>query len=547
MELYPHQLEVISECEAKGSGGLSLPMGFGKTAIGMTLGLRFSEMSVNSPLTTVPVSLIVVAKGLIPTWQTECEKFYPDVGVEIFHTEFLKKKIDSWQPKPETRFVLTTPETLVKYFKQYNVEEHLVWYERTEMGQTIKQYNEPNEPFLSHPFGGGLLFSIRWACLIVDEISTHNNSTTAKCQALASICAPNRWGLSGTLFPEPTTERILGYHLILDLPAPRNLPGMKEYLRSPRFGGLDATTVQRDKNPVFVEPEINQEYISHTLSDEEASIYIGMRKIMTDLNKKVAELRAAHDVEGARRFSAYRLAMLTYLRQGMICPIIPVASAAVDIINKEQHSELARTLTERVARMGLSEWLNNLESICSTRIQHILQKIDEHENERILIFGCYRSCLELLKAYLTHRPVFALDATMKIQKRKETLDAFAASENGILLLTYQIGSMGLNLQSATTVILTDMAWNRDISRQAVARMLRFGQLANKVNIIMFTSNTGIEKALLVKHEDKLLLYQDLKSGPSTRKISKIDMNEIIRILGEEENPEILLRVESIRT
>jgi len=66
MELTKFQHDIIKECLKKGSGGLSLPMGSGKTIIGLKLAL---EQSGDRPI------IVVLSKTLIPNWVNEIKKF----------------------------------------------------------------------------------------------------------------------------------------------------------------------------------------------------------------------------------------------------------------------------------------------------------------------------------------------------------------------------------------------------------------------------------------------------------------------------------------
>ena len=68
---------------------------------------------------------------------------------------------------------------------------------------------------------------------------------------------------------------------------------------------------------------------------------------------------------------------------------------------------------------------------------------------------------------------------------KLTARTLKKSKNGILLLTFGIGANGLNLQCADTVLIADFWWNADKTRQAIARILRYGQEATCINIYYY--------------------------------------------------------------
>ena len=228
-----------------------------------------------------------------------------------------------------------------------------------------------------------------------------------------------------------------------------------------------------------------------------------------------------------------RLALITYLRQSLVCPLIPIASAAADIADYENKSELSRILMIQINQCGLNSWLNNPQSACSTRIRKILQVVEMHPNEPIVIFSCFRSCLNMIKHYLDGYNLFEIISKMSIEQRKASIDNFSQASSGILLLTYQIGSEGLNLQCSATALLTDFWWNAGKTQQSIARLVRFGQKALKITIYMFTSNTGIEKALFEKQKIKSLMLEELKTGSTDRKVPKMKMDEIVKIITED--------------
>ena len=126
------------------------------------------------------------------------------------------------------------------------------------------------------------------------------------------------------------------------------------------------------------------------------------------------------------------------------------------------------------------------------------------------------------------------ESNQSAKKRGDIVKEFQDSENGILLLSYKLGSEGLNLQSTSTVLLTDFWWNSATSEQAIGRTLRYGQKSSIVNVYYFVSNTGIEKAIFQKQNDKKQVINELMDGPKKTNIQKISTKEIIRIINMEE-------------
>lgn len=538
-KLSEFQLKVLEECLDKGYGGLSLPMGSGKTLLAILIGLhQANDIDSSDPV------LIVAAKNLIASWEFEIQKFFGNtLSYEILHTDSVKK-MGVWKPRPGIHLLLTTPEVVAKSYKEHLVENKFTLYENINPFTVVKYYHKPVKPFLGHPVGNGVLFSKRWPCYIVDEAQKYTKISSQRAQGLSAVCAQHRWVLSGTLFDEPTVERILGYHLILDLPdTPRCLPDMEEYIRSAQFKGLRKTCVYRNKNKNFVEPEINQVIVSHDLFPEEASLYCSLRQTLRVIRSRSIELRLIGDKENAKKFSSYLLAMISYLRQCLVCPLIPISSVALDMADFNSRSELSGILMEQINDLGINDWLNDVQSVRSSRISKVLETLDVHIGERIVVFSCFRSCIDVLTTFLPRdRPIFSIKASNNMAKRGQILKDFAESKNGVLLLTYELGAEGLNLQCAATVCLLDFWWNDGKTQQAIARVNRYGQTAKTVNIYLFTSNTGIEKALFEKQQAKQLILQEWQTGPSQRKIPRMNVREVIQLIERDDNIQLIRRI-----
>jgi len=169
----------------------------------------------------------------------------------------------------------------------------------------------------------------------------------------------------------------------------------------------------------------------------------------------------------------------------------------------------------------------------------VLSKLDKHKTDRVVVFSCFRTSIVMLNHYLQDRPVMFLSPSMNMKKRGDTIKEFEKTENGILLLTYAVGSEGLNLQCSNTAMLIDFWWNAGMTRQAIARVLRMGQEADVINIYYFTSNTGMENSLFQKQQAKLDIVNELMTGRATTKIKRLGMDEIIRLINQEDNVKLI--------
>ena len=532
------QKEILNECLVKKSGGLSLTMGSGKTIISIVLALEQTK------ITKQPI-LIVVSKTLVESWVSEIKKFFNDsLKYIVFHSNYIKSMND-YVFDENINLIITTPEVLSKYYKLENIEDKFIKKEIINQGRfnqhVINVYNIPLQPYTLNKLGGSFLYSTIWGCLIVDEVQNFTKVSTLKCQSIASLCAKNRWALSGTMFNEPNPERILGYYLIInDQKFPRTVPYATALIRSTLFQGFNSSLVCRKENPSFIKPKINQRIVAHNLSAEEEKLYMTMKVIMMTVNKKVKEYKMIGDDTNARRFGTYLLAMICYLRQCVICSIIPIATVAIDMTDFQNKSSLSDMLSKEIKLQNLDKWFEDIESVKSSRFRETLKIINSHKNENIVIFSCFRTVIDIFRTFLpSDRKIFTISSTMTTKKRAQILEKFSEiSENGlghILLLTYDIGSEGLNLQVANTVILLDYYWNDGKTSQSVARVLRYGQKSKEVNIYYLTSNTAIEKAIFEKQNVKLQMINELETGRVQTTIKRIQVKDIINIINNEHN------------
>ena len=532
-----YQKAILQECIELKSGGISVPMGAGKTLIALVLGLEQIKK-----LDDEKKILVIVSKTLISSWEKEIKKFFgKKLKYIVLHQERINmNKVDM---DPKVKIVLTTPETTSKYYKELNIENtfitRIIENEGAFGQHEIIQYNPNNvSPFcktVNDKKAGNILYSTLWGALFIDEAQQYTKINTDRSRSIAAICAKHRWCLSGTLFTEPSPERILGYHMFInDKIFPRTLPDTKKYIKG-GFKGFNRTLVKREALNLDIEVIENVIYVE--FGEEEKKIYLLMRKIILDIHEKVQKFKEKKDVDSVRKFNGHLLGMVSCLRECLSCPIIPLAILSIDLVNLVENDVLGEYLPEKLKELKLEKYLNNPKSIESERFKELIRCIKPHD--KIIIFGCFRTVIDVLIYILEYKnlgkKIFTITGSMTSEKRQKVIDEFNITEKAILIFTYKIGAEGLNLQSADTAVLLDVDWSYGITKQAMARILRQGQLSKVVYIYHFVSNSGIEKAIYEKQTSKCEMIEKLSKGATKLKKHKLKMNEIIQLLESEEN------------
>jgi superfamily II DNA or RNA helicase len=137
-------------------------------------------------------------------------------------------------------------------------------------------------------------------------------------------------------------------------------------------------------------------------------------------------------------------------------------------------------------------------------LHRILPKL-KASGHRVLLFSQMTQLLNILEDYLAGRgySYLRLDGNTGTAARAELLASFNApdSPHFLFLLSTRAGGMGLNLQSADTVIMFDSDWNPQADAQAEDRAHRIGQ-RREVRVIVMVSVGSIEEVILARARAK---------------------------------------------
>ncbi|MBE3042582.1 DEAD/DEAH box helicase family protein [Candidatus Bathyarchaeota archaeon] len=157
---------------------------------------------------------------------------------------------------------------------------------------------------------------------------------------------------------------------------------------------------------------------------------------------------------------------------------------------------------------------------------------------RILMFFQMTAIMDIMEDYLRYRGTtyLRLDGTTKSEDRSELLRAFNEPNSPyfIFLLSTRAGGLGLNLQTADTVIIYDSDWNPHQDLQAQDRAHRIGQ-KNEVRILRLISSNSVEERILERARFKLDMDgKVIQAGRFDNKSSETDRDAMLRTLLEAE-------------
>ncbi|KAL1853772.1 transcriptional regulator [Paecilomyces lecythidis] len=155
---------------------------------------------------------------------------------------------------------------------------------------------------------------------------------------------------------------------------------------------------------------------------------------------------------------------------------------------------------------------------------------------RVLMFFQMTQIMNIMEDFLRLRGMkyLRLDGSTKSDDRSDLLKVFNApnSDYFCFLLSTRAGGLGLNLQTADTVIIYDSDWNPHQDLQAQDRAHRIGQ-KNEVRILRLISSNSVEEKILERAQFKLDMDgKVIQAGKFDNKSTNEERDALLRTLLE---------------
>ncbi len=346
---------------------------------------------------------------------------------------------------------------------------------------------------------GDLLNTIRWLTVILDEGQQIKNPDSKAAKAARDINATNRLVLSGT----PIENRLLDMWSLMAFAMPGVL-GSRAYFKK-RF---DKRKDMHSQNRLaarlkpFLLRRTKQQVAKDLPPRTEEEVYAKMEPVQLQLYK--AELRRIQKAllgvdsdESVKKNSFAILQGLMRLRQICCHPGLVDAKYA-----KEDSAKL-------------------------TALFYLLDQLRD-SGHKVLVFSQFVSMLEIIKSRLEaeNRPYNYL--TGQTKDRKAEIEDFQTTKDAsVFLLSLKAGGAGLNLTSASYVILYDPWWNPAVESQAIDRTHRIGQKNKVIAYRLLTRDSVEEKIRVLQHQKNQLVSNVLGDEGFA---SSLDLNDLQFIL-----------------
>lgn len=145
----------------------------------------------------------------------------------------------------------------------------------------------------------------------------------------------------------------------------------------------------------------------------------------------------------------------------------------------------ARRVSWNVGNLGYSSKAQRLKEIIAEA---------EEDNRKILVFSFFLDTIDTVRKMLGDKCMQPINGSVPIGRRQEIIDEFeAASAGTVLLAQIQSGGTGLNIQSASVVVICEPQFKPSIENQAISRAYRMGQARNVFVHRLLCENSVDEK------------------------------------------------------
>lgn len=188
----------------------------------------------------------------------------------------------------------------------------------------------------------------------------------------------------------------------------------------------------------------------------------------------------------------------------------------------------------------------------SCKAKRLLEIIEEAESEdrKVLVFSFFLDTIRVIGQLLGARCYGPINGSVPVAQRQEIIDSFDKAPAGsVLLAQIQSGGTGLNIQSASVVVICEPQFKPSVENQAISRAYRMGQARNVLVYRLLCTNTIDEKLtelLESKQEifdafaDRSVAAENTEVEPAEvdeKKFGQLIQEEIDRIVAEKEKRE----------
>ncbi|XP_062121564.1 LOW QUALITY PROTEIN: TATA-binding protein-associated factor 172 [Drosophila sulfurigaster albostrigata] len=364
---------------------------------------------------------------------------------------------------------------------------------------------------------------------VLDEGHIIKNGKTKSSKAIKQLKANHRLILSGT----PIQNNVLELWSLFDFLMPGFLGTEKQFIQRysrPILASRDAKSSAKDQEAgVLAMEALHRQVLPFLLRRVKEDVLTDLPpKITQDLlcelsplqlrlyedfsNKHLKDcLNKLDDTENLGS-KTHIFQALRYLQNVCNHPKLVLRQSNDERVNIAAQLALSHSSLDDIEHSAKLPALKQLLLDCGIGVQ--TESVSQH---RALIFCQLKAMLDivehdLLRKHLPSVTYLRLDGSVPASLRQDIVNNFNSDPSiDVLLLTTQVGGLGLNLTGADTVIFVEHDWNPMKDLQAMDRAHRIGQ-KKVVNVYRLITRNSLEEKIMSLQKFKILTANTVVSA-----------------------------------
>ena len=169
----------------------------------------------------------------------------------------------------------------------------------------------------------------------------------------------------------------------------------------------------------------------------------------------------------------------------------------------------------------------------SSKGARLVELVSEAESEgrKVIVFSFFLDTISKVSRLLGSKCTEPINGSVSPQHRQEIIDNFDRSPAGtVLVAQIQSGGTGLNIQSASVVVLCEPQFKPSIENQAISRAYRMGQTRNVLVYRLLCEGTVDERIISILEKKQAIFeaFADKSEAAQNQEIDSSTFGDIVK-------------------